>query len=328
MRKYSSILTVLLFLVPILVLAQADGSIPTETPLPSIIDDFRATPATSSLDTTAQNGSVPRATATPLISTMVSPVPTPSPSPSVLSVPSAVVTAESNNFTSIIITVMASVITILGLIIYKAKIKSKEDDNGGRCDSIKELLEQKKRELEELMKKWPEDKLKEILQAKVTGELKKDEDARKILETAEKIKVKRDKLKEVIEMLQKKYDLCMLEFPFLERGIYKGTIVENSLIDKKILKDVKIERTYQDEDWILHDVFVNGERLEKLGKSLTDGPWYMNFWKEGKTDGIVIFKDKSFKINYSDKSTWIEALKYGRSIGIPEEQLDFSINYT
>ena len=43
-------------------------------------------------------------------------------------------------------------------------------------------------------------------------------------------------------------------------------------------------------------------------------------------DIIVIFKNKIFNIKYSDKKTWSEAVAYGKSIGIPEEQLDFPID--
>lgn len=39
----------------------------------------------------------------------------------------------------------------------------------------------------------------------------------------------------------------------------------------------------------------------------------------------VIFKNKIFEIKFSDKSTWNEAVAYGKSIGIPDEQLDFPI---
>ena len=72
--------------------------------------------------------------------------------------------------------------------------------------------------------------------------------------------------------------------------MYKGTIIENSLSDKSILDKIKIEKTYQ-------------------------------------SDEIkVIFKNKVFTIKFSDKSTWSEAISYGKSIGIPEEQLDFPID--
>lgn len=108
--------------------------------------------------------------------------------------------------------------------------------------------------------------------------------------------------------------------------MFKGTIIENSLADKSILKELEITKTYQIEDWLLHDVLASEEQIEKLGRYLNDGPWYMHFWKEGEDDVIVVFKDKNFKIKYSDKKTWTDAIVHGKSRGIPEEQLDFLIH--
>ena len=105
--------------------------------------------------------------------------------------------------------------------------------------------------------------------------------------------------------------------------MYKGTIVENSLADKSILDKVQITKTWHDEDWILHDVLVEKDQLEELGKALTDGPWYMNFWIPDGDEMKVVYKNKIFDLKISDKSTWTPALDYGRSIGVPEEQLDF-----
>ncbi len=104
---------------------------------------------------------------------------------------------------------------------------------------------------------------------------------------------------------------------------YKGTIIENSLQSKDILKKVQVLKTWQDDDWILHDVMVEEDQFEELRHSLATGPWYMNFWVPRGDDMKVVYKDKIFNINIADTSTWKEALEYGRSIGIPEEQLDF-----
>lgn len=108
-----------------------------------------------------------------------------------------------------------------------------------------------------------------------------------------------------------------------------GTIVEESLDDNRILNDIEIIRfriTKEDnpaERWHLYKVRVSREDIEKLSKYIKSGKWYMDFW-EG-TDVIVIFKDEIFEFNYSDKATWNDALEYGRSQGIPEDQLDFTI---
>lgn len=108
-----------------------------------------------------------------------------------------------------------------------------------------------------------------------------------------------------------------------------GTIVEESLEDNRILNDIEIIslRISKDENpadrWHLYKVRVSKEDIEKLSKYIKPGKWYMHFW-EG-TDVVAVFKNKIFEFNYSDKSTWKDAVDYGRAQGIPEEQLDFLI---
>lgn len=106
----------------------------------------------------------------------------------------------------------------------------------------------------------------------------------------------------------------------------KGTIIENSLANKTILDEVKIDNTRQSDDWILHDVWIDKKQIPELSRSLADGPWYIHLWRPGEDTVTVIFKNKTFTIKFSDKSTWTDAVAYGKSIGIPEEQLDFPID--
>ena len=108
--------------------------------------------------------------------------------------------------------------------------------------------------------------------------------------------------------------------------MYRGTIVENSLSNKDILKKVRINKTWQDGDWILHDVTLDESQVEELSQSLDSGPWYIHIWQQGTDDVKVIYKDKIFDIKFSDKSTWTHAVEHGKSLGIPEEQLDFLID--
>lgn len=106
----------------------------------------------------------------------------------------------------------------------------------------------------------------------------------------------------------------------------KGTIIENSLEDKSILSKVQIQGARHSGDWVLHDVLVEESLISELSKSLADGPWYIHLWEQGKDDIKVIFKNKVFDIKFSDKSTWTDTVAYGKSIGIPDEQLDFPID--
>ena len=106
----------------------------------------------------------------------------------------------------------------------------------------------------------------------------------------------------------------------------KGTIIENSLANKEILKTLQIDKTWQDGTWILHSVRIDESRIMELSKSLNNEPWYIHLWEQGKDKVTVIFRDKIFTLSFSDKATWAEAGNYGKSLGIPIEQLDFPID--
>lgn len=107
--------------------------------------------------------------------------------------------------------------------------------------------------------------------------------------------------------------------------MYKGIIVENSLENKDVLNKVEIVKTWVDDDWTLHSVLLSGELVQDLSQSLKNEPWYMHVWKIGTDEIKVIYKDKVFNIVFSDRSTWKDAIAYGKTLGIPEEQLDFLI---
>ena len=109
---------------------------------------------------------------------------------------------------------------------------------------------------------------------------------------------------------------------------YKGTIIEESLEDNRILNNMEIVgfRISKDEKpqdrWHLYTVKVSKEEIEKLADCIKN-KWYMHFWK-GR-DIVAVFKDKVFNFNYDEKASWKEAVDYGLSLGIPKEQLDFPI---
>jgi hypothetical protein len=106
----------------------------------------------------------------------------------------------------------------------------------------------------------------------------------------------------------------------------KGTIIENSLSDKSILNKIQIQKTYQSGNWILHDVYIDENQVAELPSYLAVGPWYIHLWEPGQDNVMVVFKNKVFNIKFSDKSTWKDTTEYGKSIGIPGEQLDFPID--
>lgn len=110
---------------------------------------------------------------------------------------------------------------------------------------------------------------------------------------------------------------------------YKGTIIEESLTDNLILNDLEIIgfRISKDEKpadrWHLYTVMVSLDDIEKLAKNIKS-KWYMHFWEN--KDVIAVFYGHKFEFNHDDKFTWEPAIKYGLSMGIPREQLDFLID--
>lgn len=111
---------------------------------------------------------------------------------------------------------------------------------------------------------------------------------------------------------------------------YQGTIVQESLIDDRQLNDFEVVsfKVTDDENiadrWHLFTVMVSEKDIDKLTSNLKSEKWYAHFWKGD--DVIAVFLNKKFSFKHSDRSTWEEAVSYGKSISIPEEQLDFLIN--
>ncbi len=110
---------------------------------------------------------------------------------------------------------------------------------------------------------------------------------------------------------------------------YIGIIVEESFDDNRIVNGLDIRKLHitnqaeADKRWHLYEVHVTEYEIHELSKHIKDN-WYMHFWK-GR-DIIAVFKGASFEFNYDDKATWDKVLDYGRSLGLPEEELNFPIS--
>jgi len=118
---------------------------------------------------------------------------------------------------------------------------------------------------------------------------------------------------------------------------YKGVIIEESLDKKDILKNIKILSTKVEQviekhktpwlkQWTLHtvEIFENGaENIAlEISKSLESlHPWYADFKNENTH--FIIFYNKVFKIDRTNKEQYDEAKEYGISLGIPPYQVDF-----
>lgn len=119
---------------------------------------------------------------------------------------------------------------------------------------------------------------------------------------------------------------------------YKGIIIEESLKNSVILKDIKIVETKVERvtehhktpwltTWSLHTVEIpenkSDEIAEKLSKVIDDNPssWYIDF--KNDTYHYIIFPNKIFKVDLANPTLYKDAKAYGISLNIPPYQLDF-----
>jgi len=121
---------------------------------------------------------------------------------------------------------------------------------------------------------------------------------------------------------------------------FTGTIIEESLEDKGVLKEVKILSTKVEpinkrhqtpwlSQWTLHKVEISADQAEKIAEKLSQsldrghgGSWYADF----KNDKIhyIIFPNKIFKIDRTRAEQYQAATEYGLKLGIPDYQVDFA----
>ena len=121
---------------------------------------------------------------------------------------------------------------------------------------------------------------------------------------------------------------------------YTGIIIEESLQNTSVLKDVKVVSTEVEQvteshktpwikQWTLHTVEIDENRAEEVAEKISrsldqEHSWYADF----KTDNIhfIIYRDKVFKVDRTSKEQYDQATAYGISLGIPEYQVDFATN--
>lgn len=119
---------------------------------------------------------------------------------------------------------------------------------------------------------------------------------------------------------------------------YIGTIIEESLEKKQVLKEIKILSTEIEQviekhqtpwlkQWTLHKVEIFEDKVaeisDQISKSLdSEHNWYADYKNEKWH--YIIFRNKIFKIDRNNAEQYSEAKDYGVSLGIPEYQVDFS----
>jgi hypothetical protein len=109
---------------------------------------------------------------------------------------------------------------------------------------------------------------------------------------------------------------------------WKGEILLETLSDASLLDTLTIEsiEELRDEDGLWHNyhVVVKDYQIASLGSFLKDGPWFMHFENEDQT--VVVFKDRYFTFLTADQEAANKAKEHGRTLDIPEEEMQFTTN--
>jgi len=109
---------------------------------------------------------------------------------------------------------------------------------------------------------------------------------------------------------------------------YRGILVEEALDDNRLINGFEIQKVVITghrnpvDRWHLYEVTATAEQIQTLKSHIIDD-WYVHFWKG--TEIIALFRGTIFCFDYNDKSTWAPVLAHGKSLGLPDEQLDFPI---
>lgn len=117
---------------------------------------------------------------------------------------------------------------------------------------------------------------------------------------------------------------------------YTGIIIAESLQDTAVLDKMMIVNTQIEpvtvkhqtpwlKQWTLHTVEISEAQADDIAQKLTHSLDKNNWYVDYKNDRFhyIIYSSKIFKVDRNSKEMYEEAKNYGRSIGIPEHQLDF-----
>ncbi len=122
---------------------------------------------------------------------------------------------------------------------------------------------------------------------------------------------------------------------------YKGTIIEESLFDRNVLKQVKIlgirtekvterHKTPWLKVWTLDKVEIPERTADDIADEISRALdtvhhcWYVDF----RNDKLhyIIFANRIFKVNRKNQEEYEKAKEYGMREGIPEYQLTWSFD--
>jgi hypothetical protein len=112
---------------------------------------------------------------------------------------------------------------------------------------------------------------------------------------------------------------------------WKGIIVAEGLEEPSLINEFEVFKariSKSDQDlgdgkvgrWHLYYVFATDSQIDTLAIQMRSG-WYCHFWRGDAL--VAVFRGKKFEMVTRDKSTWRDAIDFGATTGIPENELDF-----
>jgi hypothetical protein len=104
-----------------------------------------------------------------------------------------------------------------------------------------------------------------------------------------------------------------------------GVVLRTTKVARSPLGDVDAG---QPEVWTLLEFEVEDEEVDRLTVVLeaalqAAGGWYCDFRSDDET--VVVFAGRSFRYRRGEPVGRATAIEYGRSVGVPEAQLDWPI---
>jgi len=121
---------------------------------------------------------------------------------------------------------------------------------------------------------------------------------------------------------------------------YRGVIIQESLYGTEVLREVQILETRVSrvterhktpwlKQWTLHTVRIPKAKATSVAREISrsldeshGGSWYADFRND--RFHFIVFRDKVFKVDTRMPAEYERVRRYGRKLGIPEYQLDFT----
>jgi hypothetical protein len=106
-----------------------------------------------------------------------------------------------------------------------------------------------------------------------------------------------------------------------------GIVIDRSLKSTAILEKLSVLSKKESDGWVFYKILVAEDKVNEtvalIQQSMCDGAWYAHLYDGAKV--IAIFKHRVFEM-VNNPVFFAPAVKYGASLGIPREELDFKPN--